>query len=346
MPIGIQKQDVWQAADALLIEGARPTIERIRQKIGRGSPNTVSPHLDSWFQALGTRLAGLGRTGDSSSVPDPIVEAATVFWEMALRASRETLSADRVEQEKLFISREQELAAREAEVAEQFSRLESRERYLLQSAEDAREQAATAESRLVSAEATLRDREGEVAQIRADLRKREVALVSAAEKLEQVRMEADHQLSEIEARHLAHERKWMTEIDEERGQRKKLEAAREKQQREIEFCNQELRATHDQLKLSLVKLEKLEQQLAVADRRHESELGHLRQSHDREKSILERRITSAESLVDKMSRGSQEREANLQRLLEAAQSHAAMLLAQLQAKSMRAQTTSRGPRMK
>ena len=43
MPRGIDQDDVWKAADALLIEGARPTIERIRQKIGRGSPNTVSP---------------------------------------------------------------------------------------------------------------------------------------------------------------------------------------------------------------------------------------------------------------------------------------------------------------
>ncbi|WP_196360993.1 DNA-binding protein, partial [Achromobacter xylosoxidans] len=42
MATGITEQDVWRAADALLLEGARPTIERVRQKIGRGSPNTVS----------------------------------------------------------------------------------------------------------------------------------------------------------------------------------------------------------------------------------------------------------------------------------------------------------------
>ncbi|WP_368859848.1 DNA-binding protein, partial [Escherichia coli] len=47
MATGITEVDVWRASDALLLEGARPTIERVRQKIGRGSPNTVSPHLES-----------------------------------------------------------------------------------------------------------------------------------------------------------------------------------------------------------------------------------------------------------------------------------------------------------
>ena len=55
---GIQEPQVWQAADALLHEGLRPTIERVRQKIGSGSPNTVSPMLERWFATLGQRLGG------------------------------------------------------------------------------------------------------------------------------------------------------------------------------------------------------------------------------------------------------------------------------------------------
>ena len=54
---GINETDVWQAADALLLEGARPTIERVRMKIGRGSPNTVTPYLETWFRSLGARIA-------------------------------------------------------------------------------------------------------------------------------------------------------------------------------------------------------------------------------------------------------------------------------------------------
>nr|WP_260602719.1 DNA-binding protein [Variovorax sp. MHTC-1] len=45
---GIQEDDVWGAADVLLHEGLRPMVERVRQKIGRGSSNTVSPVLERW----------------------------------------------------------------------------------------------------------------------------------------------------------------------------------------------------------------------------------------------------------------------------------------------------------
>jgi hypothetical protein len=45
MAIGVQQEDVWAAADALLRAGEQPTIERVRQHLGRGSPNTVGPHL-------------------------------------------------------------------------------------------------------------------------------------------------------------------------------------------------------------------------------------------------------------------------------------------------------------
>ena len=57
---GIQYEDVASAADALLHQGMRPTIERIRLHIGRGSPNTVSPMLEQWFSGLGKRLGGVG----------------------------------------------------------------------------------------------------------------------------------------------------------------------------------------------------------------------------------------------------------------------------------------------
>ena len=64
---GIRETDVWDAADALLLEGARPTIERIRQKAGRGSPNTVGPYLDTWFKGLGL-LSVLAMSGSMVAV--------------------------------------------------------------------------------------------------------------------------------------------------------------------------------------------------------------------------------------------------------------------------------------
>jgi Plasmid replication region DNA-binding N-term len=87
-PRGITEQDVWAAADALLLEGARPTIERVRMQIGRGSPNTVSPHLESWFARLGSRIADPQAFSAPPDVPEPVLQAARHFWESALALAR------------------------------------------------------------------------------------------------------------------------------------------------------------------------------------------------------------------------------------------------------------------
>jgi len=70
MTRGIQESDVWEAADALLVAGERPKIERVRQKIGLDSPNTVSPILDTWFKHLGIRLAGSCSDAAGREVPE------------------------------------------------------------------------------------------------------------------------------------------------------------------------------------------------------------------------------------------------------------------------------------
>lgn len=88
MARGITENDVWTASDALLLEGARPTIERVRQKIGRGSPNTVSPYLDTWFKNLGGRIKDPGAFSAPPDLPDPVQQAAKHFWDMALAETR------------------------------------------------------------------------------------------------------------------------------------------------------------------------------------------------------------------------------------------------------------------
>lgn len=88
MARGITETDVFTACDALLLAGERPTIERVRQKIGRGSPNTVSPMLDAWFKGLGRRLQDPGAFAAPSDVPEPVNQAAQHFWEVAQAQAR------------------------------------------------------------------------------------------------------------------------------------------------------------------------------------------------------------------------------------------------------------------
>jgi hypothetical protein len=92
-PRGITSRDVELAADALLRAGERPTIEKIREKIGRGSPNTINPILDGWWKRLAARLdagpAALHR------LPESVAHVAEALWMQALdegrrRAEQET----------------------------------------------------------------------------------------------------------------------------------------------------------------------------------------------------------------------------------------------------------------
>ncbi|SEB25495.1 DNA-binding protein [Variovorax sp. YR216] len=52
----MQLEEVCEAADALLARGLKPTIERVRQRLGGGSPNTIGPLLHDWYVGLSARL--------------------------------------------------------------------------------------------------------------------------------------------------------------------------------------------------------------------------------------------------------------------------------------------------
>lgn len=86
---GVQQEDVWGAADALVAEGLRPTIERVRQKIGRGSPNTVSPILDAWFATLGSRLGVTdNKKATAGDLPAPVRQAVAMGISASVSARR------------------------------------------------------------------------------------------------------------------------------------------------------------------------------------------------------------------------------------------------------------------
>lgn len=84
--------DVDRAADALLREGERPTIERIRTRLGRGSPNTINPLLDAWWR----RLAGRLDAGPEAlhRLPEPVLLAAEGLWMQTLDEARRRAAAE------------------------------------------------------------------------------------------------------------------------------------------------------------------------------------------------------------------------------------------------------------
>ncbi|WP_233244327.1 DNA-binding protein [Acidovorax sp. HMWF029] len=93
-PRGVQMEEVWAAADTVLGLGERPTIERVRQQLGRGSPNTVGPMLDGWYGSLAKRLqspvdAIEQDDGVEVPLPAPVVRAAKAMWGRALQHADE-----------------------------------------------------------------------------------------------------------------------------------------------------------------------------------------------------------------------------------------------------------------
>jgi hypothetical protein len=107
---GIRQNDVSHAADALLRAGDRPTVEKIRTKIGRGSPNTINPMLDAWWKTLSARLdsgpAALHR------LPETVAHVAEALWMQALDEARRRAHLELKTSERLAGDHKQNLEVR------------------------------------------------------------------------------------------------------------------------------------------------------------------------------------------------------------------------------------------
>src|SRR5580692_8437034 len=81
--------DVQRAADALLRQGRKPSVAAIREQLGGGSPNTITPLLAKYWEKLGSRL------GDGPEslerVPEALARVTELLWRRALEEARERL---------------------------------------------------------------------------------------------------------------------------------------------------------------------------------------------------------------------------------------------------------------
>ena len=123
-PRGITQADVDRAADSLLRAGERPTIEKVRMEIGRGSPNTVNPLLDQWW----SRLAGRLDAGPAAlhRLPEPVLFAAEGLWLQALEQARKRTAAEQGSSRTSLAKERQEFEVRAHVLAIRESELKSR----------------------------------------------------------------------------------------------------------------------------------------------------------------------------------------------------------------------------
>jgi len=110
LPRGITSSDVSHAADTLLRAGERPTIDKVRAKIGKGSPNTINPLLDAWWKTLSARLdsgpAALHR------LPETVAHVAEALWMQALEEGRRRAHAELKTSERIAAEHQQNLEVR------------------------------------------------------------------------------------------------------------------------------------------------------------------------------------------------------------------------------------------
>jgi hypothetical protein len=121
---GVTAADVERAADALLRAGVRPSVEKIRAKLGGGSPNTVNPMLDAWWKRLAARLDA----GPSAlhRLPETVAHVAEALWMQALEEGRRRASLEQHSTERAIASDRQNLEVRSHVLSLREGELESR----------------------------------------------------------------------------------------------------------------------------------------------------------------------------------------------------------------------------
>ena len=167
---GVQESDVWAAADALLAQGLRPTIERVRLHIGRGSPNTVSPMLESWFGTLGERL-GIAEQKRSicEQIPAPVLELSTKIWQQSIKEASQLLEAQLQARADAITQAQSELDAAMVQFEQRAQAFEQQKKTLDEALQLARKQNDEQSKRLDEAHQLLRERDAMLDALRQEM---------------------------------------------------------------------------------------------------------------------------------------------------------------------------------
>lgn len=267
---GIQSEDVAQAADALVAEGLRPTIERVRQKIGRGSPNTVSPLLDTWFASLGERLGLNGsKKEEGARMPEPVQQAASLLWEAALRSAREEAQQALAEAHTAVAAQGAELARKETDFEHQRLALLERQRAADEALQVANSQLGDMAARLEEAGASLSRHERDIDALREKLSALEAQRDAALRRSEEEARRHAEERTRLEARATANERRLLEELDRERQEAKRLKTLLAEQEGRAAAAHARLETANHSLETSLQQrtheLKDVQQALASAN---------------------------------------------------------------------------------
>ncbi|TXI02223.1 MAG: DNA-binding protein [Pseudomonas monteilii] len=156
MAVGVPENDVFAAADAVLARGERPTVERVRLELGRGSPARVGALLDQWWEQLAGRLRGETRL---PGLPAEVAQAFVAIWQQAITLAQGVAEQGLASQRQVLTEEREALVALEAR-----SRLDvAQARQQTEEAVSARQRA---ETRLADLEQLLAQRLAQIDDLR------------------------------------------------------------------------------------------------------------------------------------------------------------------------------------
>lgn len=240
MAVGVPEEDVFAAADAVLGRGERPTVERVRLELGRGSPARVGGLLDLWWSRLAARLNGETRL---PTLPSDVSQAFITVWQKATYFAQEAA-------ELAMTAQRQELSEERSRVANVEEQTRQELACLINRATDETKARQAVEARLADLELLLDQRQAQIdaVQSRCDdlVCERNFARQQAQniqKQLEDLRLKAEQERTALEGY---------------------VRGVEEWAHREVDTLRQEVKASGSQLKTKNRECAQLQRKIEVA----------------------------------------------------------------------------------
>lgn len=269
---GVQEADVWAAADALLAEGQKPTIEKVRLHMGRGSPNTVAPMLDAWFSTLGARLGLNQQTQElRNSVPNEVLEAAQLLWSHALEHARKAAEQALEKREKAATDLQQQLQAQQAKLAQREEGLLQQKNAMDAALKLAQAQREDLSRRLDEMQQQLSERDQWLEKLRAESTEQRKAQEALREQHSKELESAAQERQRLAEQFAGNERRMLADLDRSRQEAEKLKKQQVEAERAAASRYEELQNRHFQTEEDLLNARavqgNLQQSLEMANER-------------------------------------------------------------------------------
>lgn len=268
---GVQQDEIWAAADALLKDGLRPTIERVRQKMGRGSPNTVSPILEAWFASLGPRLGAISTQEEAGDLPAPVWQSMTQLWDTAVLSAREQAAQELAMARQLLADERTELELQEVHLVREAQALNDRQAAVDEASEMARGQIVDLTTRLKESHALMTRREGEIDDLRGRLSAAATQCEADRRRIDEEAQRHTEERGRLEERAAANERRLLGELDRARQDAKQAKSALAETERRSQAAHKDWELTkqtlRDQMTQTQAELRSTQQALASANER-------------------------------------------------------------------------------